>query len=69
MTTLIKELVSLTGLEINENKISDTDLEIDPELGKDDNEDESFSSEIILETDVKPTLTNIEDLPGKYVRV
>ena len=69
MTTLIKELVSLTGLEINENKISDTDLEIDPELGKDDSEDESFSSEIILETDVKPTLTNIEDLPGKYVRV
>ena len=51
---------------MNENKSKDVDLESDMELEKEGNDEDGFNSEILLFNDVKPILTNIEDLPGKY---
>ena len=51
---------------MNENKSKDVDLESDMEVEKEGNDEDGFNSEILLFNDVKPILTNIEDLPGTY---
>ena len=51
---------------MNENKSKDVDLESDMEAEKEGNDEDGFNSEILLFNDVKPILTNIEDLPGTY---